>query len=138
MELLLQRKQGDFGFEVHNRTGNSIRFDASDDIGGQGFGVRPMEALASSLAACASIDVLLILKKQKKEPKNFEVKIEAIRKNGVPSIFESIHLEFLVESTEKEKLNRAIELSLEKYCSVAKILAPTCTITFSLELINPS
>jgi putative redox protein len=78
------------------------------------------------------------LKKQKKEPKNFEVKIEAIRKNGVPSIFESIHLEFLVESTEKEKLNRAIELSLEKYCSVAKILAPTCTITFSLELINPS
>ena len=134
MELLLQRKQGQFGFEVLNETNNSIRFDAAKEIGGEGFGVRPMEALASSLAACASIDVLLILKKQKIEPKNFEVKIEAKRKSGIPAVFESIQLAFLVESTESEKVNRAIQLSLDKYCSVAKILEPTCVIAHSLEL----
>lgn len=136
MELLLQRKEGEFGFEVLNQSGDSIKFDASEELGGKGYGVRPMEALAGSLAACASIDVLLILKKQKIRLDKFEVKIEAKRKGETPGVFESIHLVFLTESNEIDKLNRAIQLSLEKYCSVAKMLESTAEITYELEQVN--
>lgn len=137
MELLLRRTAGDFGFETMNETGETIRFDAAASIGGQGYGFRPMESLAASLAACASIDVLLILKKQKIEPSNFEIKIDAKRVDEVPAIFECIQLNFLIESdADQSKIERAINLSLDKYCSVAKILNPTCRITSSLTLFN--
>ncbi|MEO9533135.1 MAG: OsmC family protein [Crocinitomicaceae bacterium] len=135
MEILLQRIKGMFGFEATNEAGANLRLDAKAAIGGENFGFRPMEALASSLAGCASIDVLLILKKQRIEPVNFEVKIDAKRSDDVPAVFTSIHLDFLLEgSLEKDKVERAVSLSLEKYCSVAKILEPTCVITYSIQL----
>ncbi len=137
MELLLRRLSGEYGFEVVNQTGQQIRFDAAEEIVGLGFGVRPMEALASSLAACASIDVLLILKKQKVIPENFEVKIDAVRKEGIPGVFKSIHLDFLFQTDASlERIQKAVNLSLDKYCSVAKILSPTCEITYTISLIK--
>jgi putative redox protein len=92
-----------------------------------------MELLAGSLAGCSSIDILNILNKQKIRPHSFDVTINATRKDEVPAIFERIHLEFFVsEEVPREKLVRAIELSMEKYCSVTKILEPTCIITYSI------
>jgi putative redox protein len=98
--------------------------------------VRPMQLLLMSLAACSSVDVISILKKQRIEPENYTVDVNAKRqKDAVPSLFESIHLSFRFEGDILAgKLLRAVFLSLDKYCSVTKILEPTANISHSIYL----
>lgn len=134
MELTLKRTKEPFQLLAANEGGNSILFDASENIGGEGGGIRPMEALASSLAACASIDVLLILKKQKQIPSHYEVLIQAERADVVPSVFSRIHLIFKLKGVKKENADRAVELSMTKYCSISKMLEKAFNITYSIEL----
>ena len=134
MELTLKRIKEPFQLEATNDEGNSIQFDASESIGGASAGIRPMEALASSLAACSSIDVLHMLRKQKQIPTAYEVNIEAQRSEDVPSIFTNIHLNFKLKGVEKLKAERAVELSMTKYCSIVKMLEKACNITYSVEL----
>ena len=136
MNIVLNRLQAPFVLQATNETGNSIQFDASESIGGKGEGIRPMEALASSLAACASIDILLILKKQKSEPESYQVEIKAERVDTVPAIFKSIHLIFKFKGVDLDKAKRAVELSMTKYCSVTKMLEKSCEITFETEVLN--
>ncbi|MDG0972862.1 MAG: OsmC family protein [Crocinitomicaceae bacterium] len=133
MELQLNKTGDIFDLELKNSLNETIELNASSSIGGKDQGFRPMELLAGSLAGCSSIDILNILNKQKIRPDSFDVTINATRKDEVPAIFERIHLEFFVsEEVPREKLVRAIELSMEKYCSVTKILEPTCIITYSI------
>ncbi|MFT4601492.1 MAG: putative redox protein [Arenicella sp.] len=135
MKLNLQKVQGKFGMQAFNEEGQYINFDGGEAIGGAGFGVRPMEAVAASLAACASIDVLLILDKQRIELSNYEIAIDAVREEGVPGVFSKIHLTYKLEGSDQlQKIERAVELSMTKYCSVSKILEPTCQVTYSVEL----
>jgi uncharacterized OsmC-like protein len=133
MELHL-RKTGDiFDLELKNSLNQVIELNAAPSLGGKDKGFRPMELVAGSLAGCSAIDVLHILNKQKIRPHSFDVKVNATRKDEVPATFERIHLEFFVsEEVPRDKLIRAIELSMDKYCSVTKILEPTCIITHSL------
>ena len=137
MKLELNKVKGDFGMTVTNQTGQSIAFDANKDIGGQDFGIRPMEAVAASLAACSSIDVLLILKKQKHLVVDYSVSINAERTDSIPAIFKRIDLEFKFKGDiPTEHLKRAVDLSMTKYCSVTKILEPTCKISYTISLID--
>lgn len=133
MELNLRKTGGVFDLQLTNSIHQVVELNASPNIGGKDQGFRPMELVAGSLAGCSSIDILHILNKQRIIPESFEVKINATRKDEIPSIFERIHLEFFVsEEVPRDKLLRAIELSMEKYCSVTKILEPTCIITHSI------
>lgn len=133
MELHLRKTGGIFDFELKNAREQVVKLNASPDIGGKDEGFRPMELVAGSLAGCSSIDVLHILNKQRIQPESFEVIINATRRDEIPSIFSRIHLEFIVsDEVPRDKLIRAIELSMDKYCSVTKILEPTCIITHSL------
>jgi putative redox protein len=133
MKLQFERIEEPYVFELTNDSGASIIIDASEDIGGKNKSLTPMQILAGSLAGCMSIDVLLILKKQKIEPREFKITIKTTRKEGHPSPFASIHLEFHVSSDiPEEKLERAIQLSKEKYCSVSVSLHPDITITHSI------
>jgi putative redox protein len=137
MKLKLNKVQGTFGMQAENEDGQTMNFDANSEIGGEGFGVRPMEAVAASLAACASIDVLLILKKQRIVLEDYQVDISANRQDAVPALFDNINLTYSFTGTdEKEKIQRAVDLSMEKYCSVSKILEPTCKITYTINLID--
>ncbi|MCC5923708.1 MAG: OsmC family protein [Crocinitomicaceae bacterium] len=137
MDLILKKDNSAFGMELHNERGAHVHVNASPEIGGEAKGFRPMELLAGSLSACSSIDVLNILYKQKLKPSFFEVHTIAKRRDGeVPAIFENIHLEFRVsDDIPEDKVARAIQLSVEKYCSVSKILAPTCQITTKIKII---
>jgi putative redox protein len=138
MNLFLSKTKGVFGLELENDRGETVEMNATPCIGGEETGFRPMELLAGSLAGCSSIDILHILQKQKLFPKAFEVKIKAKRReNEVPSTFASIHLVFQV-STEIpiSKVEKAASLSIEKYCSVAKILEPTCKVTWEIQTIR--
>ncbi|WP_294677021.1 OsmC family protein [uncultured Fluviicola sp.] len=129
MKLALKLVESPFVLEATNESGISIKMDATEKIGGKNKGMRPMEVLASSLAGCMSIDVLLILQKQRQEVTYYEVSIDANRKDAVPASFEIIHLVFVFnKEVDLEKAAAAVKLSHEKYCSVSASLNPEINI----------
>lgn len=129
MKLELKLVESPFVLEVKNECGIAIKMDAAEKIGGQNKGMRPMEVLASSLAGCMSVDVLLILQKQRQEVTFYEVTIDANRKDAVPASFETIQLVFTFnKEVDLNKALAAVKLSHEKYCSVSASLNPTITI----------
>ncbi|MDF3025839.1 MAG: OsmC family protein [Fluviicola sp.] len=129
MKLDLKLIESPFVLEVRNESGISIKIDATEKIGGKNKGMRPMELLASSLAGCMSIDILLILQKQRQEVTFYEVTIDANRKDAVPAVFESIYLVFSFNrEVDLEKAEAAVKLSHEKYCSVSASLNPQISI----------
>jgi len=136
MKINIHRVNDAYHFEAKNESGAKLHLDASPDIGGENKGFRPTEALIASLGGCSGIDVLMILKKQKQQIDDFKVEIEAEReKDKTPSLFSTIHLKFILKGKiDKDKLERAIELSIEKYCTVAKIIEKTAKITSSYKI----
>lgn len=125
MKLELKLVESPFVLEVKNEAGISIKMDATEKIGGKNKGMRPMEVLAGSLAGCMSIDILLILQKQRQEVTFYEVNIDANRKEAVPAVFETIYLVFSFNpEVDLEKAAAAVKLSHEKYCSVSASLNP--------------
>jgi putative redox protein len=136
MTLVLKKVDEAFGMQVSNDKGLTIQMDASPDIGGKDSGLRPMEVLASSLAGCISVDVILILRKQRIELEHYSVIINSKRAEGIPSPFETIHLTFeFSKIVDSAKAERAVKLAKEKYCSVSASLHPTIKITHEIAFI---
>ena len=136
MKLELNRREKPYVFELENVNGTICKIDSSKDIGGKERGLTPMELLAGALASCISIDILMILNKQNIEPDNYSVSVDAKKKNSVPSPFEKIHLVFTMnKEIELNKVQRAIELSIDKYCSVKESLNPEIIITSEINVI---
>ena len=134
MHVELSRLDEAYYMEALGDSKIPVSIDASPGIGGAGRGARPMEMLLMGLAGCSSIDVVSILKKQRMDPGPFRVEIDAEREpDAVPSLFQRIHVKFIFSNPalDKDKLKRAIDLSLEKYCSVAKTLEKTASITYA-------
>ena len=134
MEIEVNLVNKAYHFEAKNEGGNIVNIDASPAIGGENKGVRPMELLIMGLGGCSGIDVLSILRKQKIEPEGFRVTLHAEReKDKTPSLFTDIHLKFIFKGAiDEKKAQRAMELSMDKYCSVAKTLEKTAKITYEL------
>ncbi|MEO6904139.1 MAG: OsmC family protein [Bacteroidia bacterium] len=124
MRIELKRLDKDFHFEAKSETGNNAFMDVSVDIGGHNKGVRPMQMLIMGLGGCSAIDIVMILKKQKQQIDDFEISIDALRDDGKDfSLWKKIEIHFkLTGKIEKDKAERAIQLSLSKYCSVSKTL----------------
>jgi putative redox protein len=122
--IQLSRVNGDFGFEATDQNGHSIQMDTSPESGGQNFGVRPMQTLLMGLAGCSAIDVISILKKQRQEVVDYKMTVNGEREPGVePSLWKSINVEFhLYGDIDRDKAVRAVDLSVNKYCSVAATL----------------
>lgn len=115
-----------FVLKLTNDTGSTTLFDAAESIGGKNLGIRPMELLAGSIAACISIDVLQILRKQRFTITHYNVGISFTRKNQQPASFESIQLTFEVkEEIPINRLQKAVELSQTTYCSAWHSMHPS-------------
>jgi putative redox protein len=140
MKIVLKRLNDACHLEARNEEGNSIHIDGSPSVGGENKGFRPMQLLAAGAGGCSSIDIISILKKQRQELKDIEVVVDADREEGeIPSLFRSIHLHYILTGNlDKEKVEIAINLSLQKYCSVVKTLEKTAKITSSYEIRNLS
>jgi putative redox protein len=130
MVIELQRKNDAYHFEAVNESGQQVQIDASPIIGGQNKGARPMELLIMGLGGCSGIDIINILQKQKIDVKDMKISIHAEReKEATPSLFTDIHIHFTFKGDlDRNKVERAIRLSLDKYCSVAKTLEKTASI----------
>ena len=138
MKLYFERKETPFVFEIKNENGATAVVDATtNNIGGKNKGLTPMQLLAGSLAGCMSIDVISILTKQKIEPSYFAMEIQATKKEGQPSPFENIKLIFKVDKeVPHDKLEKAIILSKEKYCSVYFSLNKEIGVSYIIEYLN--
>lgn len=124
IKVEIDRVNGDFGFEAKDANGNSVRLDSSPESGGENFGFRPMQMLLAGLGGCSGIDIVSILKKQRQDVQGFHMSIEGEREAGKePSLWEDVTITFeLKGNIDLAKATRAVELSMDKYCSVAETL----------------
>ena len=119
-----------------SHSGHSITMDGPIEIGGENLGVRPMEMLLLGVAGCTMIDVVTTLKKMRQDLSHCETKISAERANEHPKVFTDIHIHFIVKGKDldSKKVDKAITLSAEKYCSASIMLGQTANITHDFEV----
>ncbi len=124
MKIELRRVDDAFNMEAVDSDGHVVSMDAGEAIGGKNRGVRPMQMLLMGLGGCSAIDILLILKKQKQLVSDFRISIAGEREPGKePSLWQSIELVFhFTGEVDKDKAQRAVDLSMKKYCSVSATL----------------
>ena len=126
-------------FLAKSGSGHSIVLDGAREGGGQNAGMRPMELMALSVASCSSYDVVTILKKARQEIFSCEAEVKAVRVDSVPSVFQSIHLHFKIAGVclATKHVERAIELSSNKYCSASIMLQNSgVKVTHDYEIIE--
>ncbi len=120
---------------AENENGWKINIDAGPKAGGRGQGARPTELLIMGMGGCSSIDIIGILEKQRQRLDKFEVELDAERADAIPAVFVRIHAHFVMEGEiDPDKARRAISLSLEKYCSVSRMLEASARITSSFSV----
>jgi putative redox protein len=126
---------GDEVFEAVNDNGNKVIIDMRKRE--VKTSQSPVELLLSALAACGGVDVVVILKKRKKNILNFTIETEGTRHEDPPRYFTKIHCRYIVTSPDvtEEELHKAAAIALEKYCSVAASLK--AEITISAHVICP-
>ena len=138
MEVVLKRLDNDFHFEGMGTSSVPVHIDAAEGIGGHNAGARPMELLLMGIGGCTAIDVILILKKQRQAIEDFQIRISGNREKieGTEKTpFREINIQFeLKGAIDGNKALKAIQLSMEKYCSATAQLEPSATITHTLVL----
>lgn len=124
---------GQMGFTGITPSGHEIKMDAAIEVGGTNSGARPMELLLNALAGCTGIDIINILHKMRLNPVAFSMEVEGSRAEEHPKRFTDIHIHYLLEGDLPEaKVERAIRLSEEKYCSVSHTLNAKITMSYSI------
>jgi putative redox protein len=138
VKIEIGRLNNGFHMEAVNEQGRSIQMDASPDIGGTNQGMRPMQVLLAAMGGCSSIDVINILKKQRQDLRDIKITVTGEReKDAVPSLYTDVHAHFkLFGNIDPDKAEKAVSLSVEKYCSVVKTMEKTAKITYSFEIIK--
>lgn len=123
-KIILERKKGDMGFDARDEMGHVLQTDTSQENGGDDYGYRPMQLLLAGLGSCSAIDIMLILKKQRQQVDDFSIEVEGEREKDVtPALWKTAHITFhLKGNIDPEKAERAVLLSMERYCSVAETL----------------
>lgn len=129
MKIKLESTFGELNFKGTNDRGQSLQFSGSKQA------VSPMESVLMAAAACSAIDVESLLGKMRQKLERVEVEVEGIRVDDVPAVFETIHLHYIVFGEVKEdKAKKAVDMSVEKYCSVSTMLQQCVKITHSWEV----
>ena len=131
------RLKDDDSIEGVTQSGHQVLMDRSPEVGGQNLGARPMEMLLLGLGGCALIDVILILRKSRQAFSDIRVEINADRADTIPAVFTRIHLHFVVTAGEidPKRVDRAISLSAQKYCSASKMLDSVAEISHDFEIL---
>ena len=123
-------------FSAETGSGHLINMDGAPEAGGRNLAPRPMELLLAGAGGCSAFDVVLILQKARQAVSGCEVKINADRASEDPKVFTKIDLHFIVtgKDLDQTKVERAVKLSHDKYCSATAMLAKTAELTYSIEV----
>jgi putative redox protein len=136
MKISMERIDGDFHFTAKGSGNVDVHIDAAEAIGGTDAGVRPMELLLMGIGSCSAIDVVLILKKARQTVEGFRIEVEGQRDAvAIPAPFEKVNIKYFFKGNLKpQKVEDAIRLSMEKYCSATVMFQKTAEITWSYEI----
>jgi putative redox protein len=125
-------------FLAETGSGHLVALDGSPDGGGRNLAPRPMELVLVGTGACAAYDVVLILKRGRHDVRGCEVQVHADRASDDPKVFTRIEMKFVVRGRglSRPVVERAVQLSHEKYCSASAMLAKTALMSHSVELVD--
>ncbi|WP_286227514.1 MULTISPECIES: OsmC family protein [unclassified Polynucleobacter] len=125
-------------FMARTGTGHILNMDGAPEAGGNNLAPRPMELLLAGAGGCTAFDVVLILQRSRQAVSGCEVSVKAERAESDPKVFTKINLHFLVKGSNLDpgKVERAIALSHDKYCSATAMLGKTAEITYSFEVVQ--
>ena len=126
------------GFVAETGSGHVICMDGAPDGGGRNLAPRPMETVLAGTGGCTAYDVVLILRRGRHDVHGCQVKLQAERADIDPKVFTKIHMHFIVSGRNLPlaAVERAVQLSHEKYCSASIMLAKTAEVTTSVELVE--
>jgi len=136
MRVTLDRIDGNFLFRGRNEHGAEALFDTTPEEGGTGSAPGPMQTVAMALGACSGIDVVSILRKGRQELVDFHIDVDYERATDLtPAVFTKIHIKYaLTGDLDLEKVRRAVDLSVRRYCSVTRMLEKTASIETSFSV----
>jgi len=124
---------GSMSFSSITPSGHEISMDAAEEVGGTNSGARPTELLLNAVAGCTGIDIISILHKMRLNPTSFHMEVEGSRADEHPKRFTAINIHYVLEGElPDDKVIRAIQLSKDKYCSVAHSLNSTITASYTI------
>ena len=129
---------GGMAFSAETGSGHLINMDGAPEAGGRNLAPRPMELLLAGTGGCSAFDVVLILQRARQAISACEVILQAERASDDPKVFTKINLHFQLrgKGLDEAKVNRAVKLSHEKYCSATTMLSKTAELTYSVEVIS--
>ncbi|MCF8181041.1 MAG: OsmC family protein [Limnohabitans sp.] len=125
-------------FMAETGTGHILNMDGAPEAGGRNLAPRPMELMLAGAGGCTAFDVVLILQRSRQNISACEVSLQAERAETDPKVFTKINLHFTVKGKDLDpsKVERAINLSHDKYCSATAMLANTAEITHTFEVVQ--
>lgn len=136
MECTVRWHEG-MSFIAETGSGHLVGMDGAPEAGGRNLAPRPMEMLLAGAGGCTAFDVVSILRKGRHQVAGCQVKLSAERADADPKVFTRIHLHFTVTGRDlkPDAVERAIQLSAEKYCSASIMLGKTAEMTHSWEVV---
>lgn len=130
--------KGDMSFEAETESNHKIWMDMAEKSGGHDQGPRPGDLVLVSLAGCTAVDVVIILKKMREQLDDLEVVVNSEKVDKHPRVYKKIEIEFHLKgkNLKEENVEKAIQLSLDKYCSVKTMLEKTAEISYSYDIAD--
>ncbi|MDQ3015344.1 MAG: OsmC family protein [Bacteroidota bacterium] len=140
MKITLKRINDAVCFEASNERGHTVRVEGGHNAGGEDQAPTPTELFMMSQAACTAVDIVDLLKKMRQPLIHLEIEADGHRaEDQIPRIFTSIHLHYRIYGNVKPaKAEKAISMSIEKYCTISKMIDKVATITFSFDILPPA
>ena len=125
-------------FVGESGSGHSVVMDGAPEFGGRNLGFRPMEMLLLGLGGCTAFDVVMILQKSRQNIDDCEVNIEAERSDEIPKVFTRIHIHFVISGRglDRGRVEKAVNLSADKYCSASEMLGKVAEISHDFEIVE--
>ena len=136
IRIELEQLDDAYHFSATSPEGHVVHLDTAAALGGSNQGVRPMQLLLMGLGGCSGIDIVNILRKQKQPLESLKILVDGRRQQNVePALFEAIEVTFVLQGElDPAKVLRAADLSMQKYCSMAKTLEKTAEITYTVNI----
>ena len=136
MRIEVKRVSSPFHFVATSAAGHQVHMDELPESGGTNEGVSPMQMLIMAMGGCSGIDIVMILEKQRQRVDSFDMELDAERPKGVVGApYATLHAHYILTGdVDPVKAQRAIRLSIDKYCGVSRTLRPTAEITASVSV----
>jgi putative redox protein len=128
----------DVMFVGESGSGHSVVMDGAPESGGRNLGIRPMEMMLLGLGGCSAFDVVAILRRGREQVTDCVVELDGTRAETDPKVFTAVEMVYKVsgKNLDRSKVERAVNLSAEKYCSASKMFSMTAKLTHRIEIVD--